>query len=421
MRPAPPLLAILTLTSACSTDVAGLEDCCVLDAAAPLDARPLDAAPAPPLDAGQPDVAPLGIECGVAIDVGTLPDAGEPPLEGCALGWTELATAAPGGSVIGHALAAGPDGFALPWSRAGASTSIAYLSYFDAQGRPIAGPHPVVPGVRVVAYGDRYLIGAPTSVSLHGLHGETLDVLQQGFVPRAVVGDRAWGLLFGRVAWLDAAQGLVDTALHSTPVEPRGRVVGFGPDRFVVASEPRFGEPAVLELYTLVPQAPPVRTATLALPVDDVNGEPHVAEVVSAVSWNAAESRFELLVGVRLGSTRQFGARLLHLDDRGLHDGPPLYAEPTSVAYEGLVGALAVGAQGTRALAYRSPYSASALSLDRVRGAAVEHVALDSGAAYPTAPMLAAFGDRFAVAYGAGAAGTSTFETRLRLRCDLAQ
>lgn len=399
---------------ACAGDVAGLERDPPQenrDAGPPDDAAARDAGFEGPdaraADAGVPDA---------------IADAGG-PLLGCEEGWIDVVSVEdPNVAVTGTSFAARPEGFALTWTER-STTTRTLIAFFDPTGLFRRGPIVVGERSRVIAYETGFLRGGMDGIERYDAFGATLETRDRQFVPMALVRGRLWGLnLDSVISTVEPGTTFADINPFAVGVSAPGyRAIGFGPDRFVVAEDPpNFDQPASVRVFGLEIRGA-VEIASFTLPAEMINGEPHLGHALGAAAWNDGAGHFELLVGMRLGPTRQFGARLMHLIERGLVDGPPLYPAPANVAYESLLGAIAVGSNGSLALAYRSPYSASPLNLDLVRRFQVEHFPIESGASYPTNALLAPFGDRFAVVYGKGAEGTAVFERTLQLRCDIAQ
>lgn len=162
------------------------------------------------------------------------------------------------------------------------------------------------------------------------------------------------------------------------------------------------------------------------MPFEKAPGGGHVGQLLVAAKWRRADSDFALLLGMRKWDTEEYSVRLFFLDQQGLKSGPLLFTEPTTVAYDGLLGDLATSTGGTIALAYRSPNQAGPVSIALVRGHSVEDVPLQSEhQALFTPPLLAAFprgtDGRFALVFGTGASDPGIPEHALLMRCDLAE
>jgi hypothetical protein len=389
--------------------------CCWVAAACSAEVGDLERVPPP---AGEEDAGPRA-DAGIEVEL----DAGiaKAP-EGCERGWIDIAAVGEEGAAItGTSFAAQPDAFAITWTERGAAggEGTALIAFFDGTGRPRGGPIEVASRSRVIAYERGFLRSGDDGMERYDLTGASLEKARSGFFLLKMVGGRLWGLNSDNYVSITRPGPLAEMSPFAVGVEGSNRTMGFGPDRFVVADEPTsLDEPLVLHLYALEVRGA-VEIQTVMLPSEIVDGERHLGHALAAAEWNDQDARFDLLIGMRLGPTRQFGARLMHLDDRGLSDGPALHLEPTSVAYEGLSGAIAFGERGTIALAYRSPYNASRLGLDLVRGQEVEHFPIEGGASYATKPLIERIGERFALVYGTGAESTSVFERVLQLRCDL--
>lgn len=366
-------------------------------------------------DAGRDPGSPI-------TDAGFVDAGGAPEPIGCERGWVELVRAREDDRLEGFSFAARPQGFAITSHEHGSF----FLRFFDRQGlngtSPIyvQSPEANSPPPVILAYQAGWLTFEQSRFETFNSSGQLAGEgrLSGPFEPMFVVSETVLGIhrptLFDRDLGSFVPSAPPQTADFGIRADT-GDVVAFGPNRAMVAKNGGFGEPATIEYYDLDDPRP---LATHRLPVKTVDGEEILYQQVTTARWNARSTRFLILAAARLGSTRQFGPRLMELDDRGLSEGPALYEDEFFVGgYEGLKGDLFIG-DNAIAVAYGSPYTASEIRFDKVYSDRVEHVPMD-GAAYRTSPMIRKIDDRFAIFYADGATSTAEWENVLRMRCDI--
>lgn len=369
-------------------------------------------------DAGSPSTDAGLADAAGALDAGAM----DPGPIGCEAGWVELVRAGDDQRLEGFSFAARAQGFAVTSQEEGSS----FLRFFDRYGlngtAPILLQNPEAnsPPPVILAYQAGWLTFEQNRFKTYNSSGELAGdgPLGSPIEPLFVVSETVLGVRrssqFERdlIAFVPSAPPRTDSFGGQAQI---GDLVAFGPNRAMVAISGGFGESAIVQLYDLDRG---IWLDAFRLPSKTVDGEEILYQHVAAARWQARSTRFFMLVAARLGSTRQFGPRVMYLDDQGLSEGPALHDDEFFVGgYEGLEGDISIGDNAV-AIAYGSPFTASDISFDKIYADHIEHVPME-GTAYRTPPLIRKIGDRFALFHADGAEGTADWENVLRMRCDI--